>query len=436
MSKRFVPFPRNSVNLVVGPTSSGKTYFVTQLLNNYKIYFDPPVGRIFIILCNERVGPMALSSDIDVPIEVTTIHDFEPSFLQSGDIVIIDDFYHFNDHVRNTINVCAHHENLSALFILTHAILSTENFELLQLIHRVFLIMKMGANANLGKFIVGRYYRDPTLKEYLHQVLNFVQRMREVVCLEINPIGSSSHQTDLPCLAMSHLTHLAQDNFCLVYPYPQFDNFTPQNNKKARMDNFRGYENDIEDDDEEEEEEEQKNDKDNDDDVELDPKQVAKFPYNEKTNFPQPTFVAVPVSAVLEANRKNNTNKSGHSQEKRAWLLTNKLLNNLVSDYFYQDKYKKARNVLREVLRNPDYCITQDGRYFFKNDNKEKTKVSLLDFLTVVLRKAGPRENVFNMTGAKRSMFKLYSTYVSELIDRGAPVKMFENRLLLPKHLQ
>lgn len=50
----FVPFLRNSVNVIVGPTHIGKTFFVTKLLNHYKVFFPGPVSRILIILCNKE----------------------------------------------------------------------------------------------------------------------------------------------------------------------------------------------------------------------------------------------------------------------------------------------------------------------------------------------------------------------------------------------
>ena len=84
----YNPFPRNSVNLVVGPTHIGKTYFVTKLLNNYKLYFSGPVGRILIVLCNERVQPLNFDPNqlLDVSVEHILLSEFVPDNLQEHDL--------------------------------------------------------------------------------------------------------------------------------------------------------------------------------------------------------------------------------------------------------------------------------------------------------------------------------------------------------------
>src|SRR5574343_196635 len=54
----YKPFPRNSVNLVTGPTSVGKTRFITHLFNHFPVYFQPPVNRILVVQCNGRMQPI------------------------------------------------------------------------------------------------------------------------------------------------------------------------------------------------------------------------------------------------------------------------------------------------------------------------------------------------------------------------------------------
>lgn len=445
---RFQPFPRNSINLIIGPSSVGKTFYVNQLLNNYKIFFTPPVGRILYILCNSRVTPIPLNGALGIPVEVIAIEDFDSSMLGANDVVVIDDLQNITDSVRDVITVCAHHDNLSALFVITHSLLGNKNFELLQLVHRVFLFMRATSNTRLAKYIVNHFYQDPDIKSYLSQVLSFGQKTKQVIALEINPIANkeSLDKSEQPTqfLGFSHLTNMIHDGYCLVYPYPNVEyesssakkrpaNFSFKlREKRARMTFIQENDSDFE---ETGYEDHQEND------VVGEPGQ-----HNfrlEAMHFPPMTLVAVSaeyLDALLKKAGVNDKDKGKLETEdckaKKKWLLTNRVLETLVEDYIHSDKWKKAKNIVREILRNSRYCITEDGRTIFRKDKPSKSKISLIDFLLAVLRRAGPRETLNLSNASKRQMHALFSMYVKELIARGAPAKLFDNRLFLPKHLQ
>ena len=171
---QYKPFPRNSVNLVTGPTSVGKTRLITHLFNHFPVYFQPPVHRIVVVQCNSRIQPIKFnfSSDInnqhDVLVEHVTLAEFSPDELRAGDLVVIDDVQKVTDAIRMSISVCAHHYDLVSLFIVTHSILGHVHFELLNLVHRAILFMKSTSNIRLSKYIGAHFYPDPELKAVLN----------------------------------------------------------------------------------------------------------------------------------------------------------------------------------------------------------------------------------------------------------------------------
>jgi len=214
----FQPFPKYSVNIVTGPTSVGKTYFITQLVNNKNIYFSTPISRIVVVLCNSRVKSIGFDPNLDVPVEQVLLCDFVIDHLEDNDLVIIDDLQNITPEVKVAISVCAHHQGLASLFVVTHSLLGSSNFELLRLCHRIFVFLGSVANKQLTKYLFDYYYADPEVKNYLKQVLNFCARENQVLAIELSPIG----HTPQIVLAFSHLTNLVSGKYCLLYPWPHF----------------------------------------------------------------------------------------------------------------------------------------------------------------------------------------------------------------------
>ena len=116
-------FPRHSVNLITGPTNIGKTYYVTQLIQRYSYYFQAPIDRVVIIVCNDRIQPLELSEEVPLSIEYILWSDFTVDQLCENDLVVIDDLQDLSPTLKETISVCAHHFNLAALFVITHSCL-------------------------------------------------------------------------------------------------------------------------------------------------------------------------------------------------------------------------------------------------------------------------------------------------------------------------
>ena len=320
----FTPFPKHSVNLVTGPTSIGKTYFVTQLLNHHKVYF-PNIHRIFIVLCNDRVELLNLSPDIDVDIVQVPLIDFVPEELEEDDLVIIDDVQTLTESIRFTISVAAHHYKLASLFVITHSLLGNRNFELLNLTHRVFLFLRSASNSRLTKYIIQNFFPDQEVKLYLQTVLNYCQKHKEVLCLELSPIVSQQAHY----LAFSHLDQLAAQGYCLLYPVPHIGA------------NYQTMFHDL-----------------------VEPTFAQEFPL---TDVPPNTLVAVP-SHVIVRQKLESKSKEVCSDEAK-WNQTMKDIEDNIEGYFKSHKHRQCKNLAKEILFHPNMCVTEDGRFFHSKAN-------------------------------------------------------------------
>ena len=371
----FTPFPPNSVNIVTGPTSIGKTFFITQLLNNHKVYFSH-VNRIVIVVCNENVEFVTLCPDLDVEVVQLPLIDFHPDEeLQEGDLVVIDDAQTVTDTIRYTTSVAAHHRNLASLFIVTHSLLRSRNYELLSLAHRVFLFMRAASNAKLARFILIDFFPDPEEKQYLTSVLAFCQKHNQVLCLELNPIAS--HPGSAKYCAFSHLDQLATNNFCLLYPPPNM--------------------------------------------YEVDSTFAQDFPLND---VPPGTYVALPAELVVR--QKMTAQKKEECSDETKWNQTMRDIEDNIEGYFKSHKHRQCKNLAKEILQHPKMCVTIDGRFVHIKE-KARTKVSLIDFIALTTRRAAPMEV------SRKPFWTNYSLLVDELLKNNAPVELFTNKLLLPK---
>lgn len=397
----YNPFPRNSVNLVVGPTHIGKSFFITRLLNNYKKFFPPPVKRIFIVLCNERVQPLKFDShleeDDNVTIEQVPLDEFIPDNLRKHDLVVIDDLQTLTTPLRLTISVCAHHYDLVSLFVITHSLVGSPNFELVNYCHRLFLFLSASTNAGQVAFILNHYYKDLDTKNYLKSVLGFCQSEKEVLALEFNPLASQPKSQQV-VLAFSHLTTFLDKGYFFVYPYPHWGKEYTQTFEHSVVE-----------------------------------KMTDSFDYPEgASNFPVPTFVAVPVNVVLKAKASKNSSSSSNNKqcsEKSQWEETNGQIEENIEHYFPPVKWQKIKNLAREILGNAKFCVKTDGKTFHLKD-KPRTEVSLVDFLAVATRRAAPMEK------DRDPIWKVYSMHVETLLANNAPKDLIKNRLLIPKKFQ
>lgn len=395
MLYKFTPFPAHSVNLFTGPTSVGKTHYVSHILNNYRIYFEAEVKRILVVLCNDRIDPLDLSPGAGVLVEQLPIEQFHFDVLEEGDLVVIDDIQDLTHPIlEHTISVGAHHYKLASLFLVTHSLLGhRKNFSALAKVHRVFLFLRATSNSRLCKYLIDNFFHDKDTKDYLKEILAFCIRGKQVLALEINSIVSSKN---LPLLAFSHLDSLATDSYCIVYPMPltglEYEqDFTGQVEKTL----------------------------------------AAGFPYQDTSSLPRYSLVAVPAQAVVLAKTKGGKIEDGGcSDERTKWKNLNIELENMIEDHINFPKWQIVKNLAKAIISNKRYCIMDNGKYIYIH-GKPVTKVSFIDFAKAVTRKPGPKEQ-----RKKDSETKLYAYHVEQLLSGGAFRDIFLNKLLLPKKYQ
>lgn len=386
-------FPRHSINIVVGPTHIGKTFFVTQLVNNYKVYFCGPIDRIFIVLCNERVHPLVFKPDLDISVEQIPLSEYDPQLLEPNDLVIVDDLQKVTFPIRETLTVGAHHYDLVSLFIITHDIVGSVNFELIRKTQRILLFMNAFANVRQLKFLITHFFHGDEIKNYLQTISQFCQSEKEVLALELSPITTSENHGQHVILAFSHITSLIDKGFYLLYPFPYWG--------KQYIDNFYNMASGVE--------------------------RIEHFPYTEMPpNVPESTLVAVPMAAVIKASPEK---KEVKCSDKQMWEDTIREIEENIESYFPPPRWQKIKNLAKEILRNNQFCVKTDGKTFHLKD-RPRTQVSLIDFLAVVTRRAGPMEQ------QRDPIWKVYALHVDALLKNNAPKDLFKNQLLVPRKYQ
>lgn len=397
--KVFDIFPRHSVNLLTGPTSVGKTFFVTHIINHYKQYFvaeKNKVDRIFIVLCNERVQPVTLSPELDLPVEQVSLGDFQIDDLAENDLVLIDDVQHLTDTIRLALSVAVHHYNLASLFIVTHSLLGSQNFELLNYCHRIFLFMRAASNTRLTKYIIDHFYAERELKEYLKSVVEFCVKEKDILALELNRVAHQ--QSEQHFLGLSHLTQWTSESsypYFLLYPMPMFEeDYSTHFKDSVAFD---------------------------------DPHQSPPdLPISE---LPKHTCIAVPAkvvkAAIADKTKDSADIDADKCAERNQWNQTALEIEENIEDFFPTHRWHHAKNLAREILKNPNVCVTVNGRYFHLLD-KPTSKVNLISFIALVTRRAGPSEIV------KKNEWRPYKMHVENLLRHDTPIEMITNKLLLP----
>lgn len=390
-----MPFPTHSVNLFTGPTSVGKTTYIVQLINNHHLFFEKPIKRILVVLCNERIEELPVNPIHPVPIEYVPFDQYNFDLCQEGDLVVIDDIADIaHPLIQHTISVGAHHYKLASLFLVTHSLLKTGKYHVLDKLHRIFLFLRSNSSIRLFDHILRNFYHDGETKEALRSVVQFLvySKQREVLALELNSIASSSNP---PLLGFSHLPELINKGFCIVYTLPM-----------TSQEYARDFDGQI-----------------------ADPQALKDFPFGSMEEMPRHALVAVPAHIVIEAkDREADSNSPDAVKEKAKWANVNKEMVEMIRSHFALRRWRHIENLAKAILANKNYCITESGSVFYLR-GKPNTQVSFVDFASVVTRRPGPREKL----DTKDPQAQLFSLHVLHLLRGRAPRDIFVNKLFLPK---
>ena len=425
LGRFFNPFPPASTTLIVGPSMTGKSYFLKQVLEHQHLFFDSPVERVVVVNCRDNIRFYDLEQKgakrtRQVPkVEQFAWEVFQLTDLREGDVVIIDDLQVVTDLLRELITTSVHHSNLAHLFVVTHSVLRTPKYEILSYAHRVLVFMSGASGTNLVSYIVRNLFRDEELKEYLTKILGSAQKQKTTLSLQINNLPGSLEPYHI---ALSHLEELFNKNFAfaVVYSHPaniesyrdQAVQFRARKFEPAALAEAK----------------------------KTMPKASALFPGSFLVVDPDSVedirnMAAEPLddelfgSAEGDYHLRDGVDSDGCLRKgKELWNQTVLNLESDIENFVPSKKWLKAKNLLSEILRNPDICILDDQRRMRLKADKDAV-VSLLDFVLAVSRREGPSEK--KSRGSSRE-YKLYRLFVASLLERQAPQMLFVNKLLIP----
>jgi hypothetical protein len=109
--------------------------------------------------------------------------------------------------------------------------------------------------------------------------------------------------------------------------------------------------------------------------------------------------------------------------EEQQWTETMEEIEELIESAFKPGRWKDCKNLAREILRQKDWCVTTDGR-FFHPEGKPNKKISLLDFVGEVTRQVAPKEK------HKDKLWREYKPFVRQLRSKGVHKSVFKNHFI------
>ena len=429
-SKRpvFEPFPRGSSTLLVAPSSSGKSYFLKLVLENTPVYFRDVIRRVIVVNGDPRIEFYQLESGgngWEVPEVLQFTWDTFEAWgwedqLEEADVVVLDDLSVFNALARKLVTQLAHHLNLAHVFLVTHLLLQQKTYEILNFVHCVLCFMQCSSVVRLCSYIVQTFYKDVELREFIKKIVAVSEREKTTLLLEINSLSVDRGPRHV---ALSHLLSLLPPPpesssdlsvpaplFAVAYPYPMERNF---------YDLLEGEESVAS----------------------LSPPgcSFSQLPQN----LIEGAFVVLSAKSVggwreSEASASVSTPLPIFEtclplSEEDQWNKTTNAIESRIENYLPPVKWLAAKNLLREILSNPDICILQDRKNMLIYNN-HKLKVSILDFILEATKKNFPVSKDKHR-GAVRNLsadFQVYRTYVKSLLSHSCPRMIFKNKLLLP----
>jgi len=293
------------------------------------------------------------------------------------------------------INVRGHHQNLSHIFVVTHGVLGNSQFQLLSYVHRLILFTSTKAVTRLAKYLVSHFFTDKETQDYLKKVIGITERSKSVLHIELNGTAQSAHH-----LALSHVTSLASKGFCLVFPFPYF-----WHKYKSRdvshlysvSDEIRNAVMQAMVDD-----------------------TVPQFVFVDGSHFKD---ITTTLQQEAQVENENETACLDQSDDVHFAAVKTKLQTD-VKKFMRVDQQFDALNLLDEILSNPCFCISHEGRRLKFARESDKKSISLVDFLLQCIRKNGPNEK-------HKPIHDIYYKFVKCMIDNNTPESLFKNRLLL-----
>jgi len=463
-----LPFPRASVNLITCASNSGKTHLLQKIFLHPGAFIEDhaSIRRVIYINCNKRdigfIHPWHhhqqqqqqqqqqdkqqqqeqerqqeqeqqqpdLAANLHSPSPPSVINfellslgieelgEFE-DVVERGDVVILDDLLILSEAVHHLVNYAAHHYNLT-VFIVTQSCLASPLYSLVSSVHNIVLFFKNSSTLRLAHHLLHQYFYCSATKKYLRDIFAQAERDKCILVLKINCVATSPHHKAV--LAYSHIESLFADPaatsppHCRVYPELGYREAFMEETALRKI------------------------------------KMPAKLAASLHASGDD-TFILVPARNVLvqeeeEEEKEEDDEEGATGKEKRKkgaaclqreWEEMVEFLEAEIESSFPFKRWIHAKNLLRELLRCPDLCITADYKLCFIKDHKRKnvaTSVaataaavkhvhfSIIDFLNLATRHSAPGE----MTSEKIFNFV---PLVRVLLAHAIPHTYIQNKMLL-----
>lgn len=458
------PFQPMCVTLVVGPSNCGKSEIVKGIIENQDYFYNEPLKRVVFIMCNPRASvklPNGDHSPRPLPeIVVTGIDTFDPAMLRKADLVIFEDLSVVTEIVRSVVNVDAHHLCLAGVFVIVQGFVGTKRYELIHYCHKaLFFVKQRTGMSNLDHVIRGSTAFDKETKEYIKKIASYCRKVESPLLIEINPIEGAHMPKQM---AISHLKDLLSTRDKTSGFRPSIHNFAVVHPHLHTVDN---YVESV--------------------DPETAVKEVAAANMPKGEHLPPFSYVLVPADYAITADsdsesdadgardvnsdgsgsfndsdvsdygrgRKRRKRHSSAANKKKRKLagrlnqrkgskmssrtdnsclnpkLWNEAMENMeeaIERSFDRKQWLNAKNVCREILQSPKFCITSDMKTVHIKESS-KNVVPILDFIYSCIRRNYPKEN----ESLYQTEVKQFGPFIKAMIQSGSPIFIFKNKKLL-----
>ena len=464
-------FPRSSTTLITCASNSGKTWFLRQVMLNREVFIEAgkKIRRVVYVNCNQRDTQFShpwedaeeeedddKDEDDDdndlkkkneeeeeeeeeeenlIDLVSVGLHDLAGTredlfdLVQPGDVVILDDLQTLTKSVEHLVNYGAHHYQL-VVFLVTQSCLGSPLYSLLKSVHNLVLLFANNSASSLARHVKSTFFLSSDTRSCLEDIFAHAEKTKSTVVLKINSVATSPfHRSVLAFSGVENLFAEQQQKqragagasaqrgevttfpFCAVYVETKYreDMLQASRTRKVRLPAAAGFasdeafvlvplqnvqvgKNDDDDDDDEEEE-----DRDDDNDVDDDGKKKKK-------------------KVCL----------------RRQWDEMNRQLESEIETGFDFAKWNVAKNLMREVLKCPQVCISSDFRLAYV----DRQEFSIIDFLQVATRKSGPGEVTASAARgsrrrpAPRDFVASFVPLLAVLLANHAPVSYVKNKRL------
>ena len=454
-----LPFPRASVNLITCASNSGKTHLLQKIFLHPGAFIEDhaSIRRVIYINCNKRdigfIHPWHhyaatqqqqqdkqqqqeqqpdLAANLHSPsppppsvinfellsLGIEELGEFE-DVVERGDVVILDDLLILSEAVHHLVNYAAHHYNLT-VFIVTQSCLASPLYSLVSSAHNIVLFFKNSSTLRLAHHLLHQYFYCSATKKYLRDIFAQAERDKCILVLKINCVATSPHHKAV--LAYSHIESLFADPAAATSPPPHCRVYPELGYREALMEETALRK------------------------IKMPAKLAASLHASGDD-----TFILVPARNVLVQEEEEEEDKDEDEEEgakkrkkgaaclQREWEEMVEFLEAEIESSFPFKRWIHAKNLLRELLRCPDLCITADYKLCFIKDHKRKNATSvvstaaktvkhvhfsIIDFLNLATRHSAPGE----MTSEKIFNFV---PLVRVLLAHAIPHTYIQNKMLL-----